>query len=111
MPFKLFGSKMITSPTGRGVVLIGGSRSDSYNHHFLELSGDSEESLKWSYLDQKLFSERCGHAAFTVPNHVYDSIVQRQKQKLKEDRETMEANRKRRKLLNYHELKNINQNF
>ena len=94
---------MITSPTGKGVVLIGGARAPGCHHakdHFLELSGDSEETLKWSFMDQKLYSERLGHAAFTIPNQVYDSIVQRQKQKLMEDRETMEANRKRRKLLN-----------
>ena len=92
---------MITSPTGKGVVLIGGSGCGSCNHannHFLELSGDSEKTLKWSFMDQKLQSERWGHAVFTIPNKVYDIIVQRQRQKLKEDRENMEANRKRRKL-------------
>ena len=65
---------MITSPTGKGVVLIGGSGCGSCNHannHFLELSGDSEKTLKWSFMDQKLQSERWGHAVFTIPNQVF----------------------------------------
>ena len=105
LPYKLRGAKMITSPTGKGVVLIGGYCSyDDYTegkyNDFLELSGDSEKNLQWSLMTQKLQYPRSGHVAFTIPNAVYDGIVQRQRQKIKEDRETIEANaRKQRKLV------------
>ena len=96
---------MVTSPTGKGVVLIGGgsgyndNKSRKFND-FLELSGDSEKNLQWSCLTQKLQYARSGHVAFTIPNVVYDTIIQRQRQKIKEDRETIEANaRKQRKLV------------
>ena len=95
---------MVTSPTGKGVVLIGGgsgyndNKSRKFND-FLELSGDSEKNLQWSFMIQKLQYQRYRHVAFTIPNAVYDSIVQHQRQKIKEDRETIEANAKKRSKL------------
>ena len=96
---------MITSPTGKGVVLIGGYScydDDDMGQKckdFLELSGDSEKNLQWSCLTQKLQYARSGHVAFTIPNAVYDNIIQRQRQKIKEDRETIKANAKKRSKL------------
>ena len=72
LPFNcpLSRSTMVSSPTGKGVVIIGGF----YNHYFnnisserlFELSGDSIESLKWKKLDQKLQYSRNGHVSFLI---------------------------------------------
>ena len=75
---------MVTSPTGKGVVLIGGQRlkfdRDTIfqrifhipkycsSKHLLELSGGSIESLKWNVLEQELMNPREGHLAFSVPD-------------------------------------------
>ena len=50
---------MVTSPTGKGVILIGGRGlyDDDPSRRipdFLELSGDSEKKLQWSCITQKL---------------------------------------------------------
>ena len=60
---------MVTSPTRRGVILIGGKDTESektFSRHLIELSGDSKEELKWSFLDEKLQHERIGHVAFNI---------------------------------------------
>ena len=55
----------MTSPTTKGVILIGGS----INHRFeksrllYELSGDAEDNLTWSLLEQKLNDNRLTQAA------------------------------------------------
>ena len=66
------GSTMITSPTNKGVILIGGSKGGQtiQTIQFLyELSGDSEENLTWSVLDQKLSTTRENHVSFPIPNN------------------------------------------
>ena len=63
MPFlktNVFGSTMVTSPTNKGVILI--RKSLLY-----ELSGDSEDNLTWSLLDQKLNTGRSHHVSFPIP--------------------------------------------
>ena len=60
---------MVTSPTRRGVILIGGKDTDGekmISRHLIELSGDSKEKLKWTILDEKLQHARSGHVAFTI---------------------------------------------
>ena len=57
------GSTLVTSPTTKGVILIG------YRSPFLyELSGDSEHNLTWTKLDQKLDTARQHHVSFPIPN-------------------------------------------
>ena len=71
------------SPTGKGVVIIGGksgairvgAENNSryiwrYLDTLLELSGDTIESLKWTFLEQKLQYPRHGHVSFPIPNEV-----------------------------------------
>ena len=70
---------MVSSPNGRGIILIGGY-SVQYSYRkimtsressmLLELSGNSIKDLKWSILDQKLQFPRCSHVAFTIPDEV-----------------------------------------
>ena len=74
---------MITSPTGKGIILIGGlqtklTRSANeermnpkiISNELIELSGDSLDSLKWTVLDQKLVYPRKSHVSFVIPNEV-----------------------------------------
>ena len=72
-------SSMVTSPTGKGVVLIGGlliastyGHSDFINNQkFLyELSGDSIEQLKWTKLDKKLKYGGVNSISVPISNHV-----------------------------------------
>ena len=62
---------MVSSPTGKGVVIIGGFHNEvlvpnSSTECLFELSGDSIESLKWKKLDQKLQYSRNGHVSFLI---------------------------------------------
>ena len=78
---------MVPSPTGKGVVVIGGMtntlgyegrmREDDppYNSldittALLELSGESIDSLQWTTLDQELRYERAYSVAFPIPDGV-----------------------------------------
>ena len=65
----LNGIAMVTSPTRKGVILIGGKDTkgdETFSRHLIELSGDSMEELKWSILDEKLQHERLNHVAFNI---------------------------------------------
>ena len=66
----LTGSTMISSPTNKGVVIIGGSNfgENKWSNTIFELSGDSVESLKWKKLDQKLQYPRDNHVSFLIPD-------------------------------------------
>ena len=71
---------MVTSPTEKGVVVIGGTTAINELEHIqsmhktynglLELSGDSLASLKWRTLKQKLHYSRHLHVAFPIPRKV-----------------------------------------
>ena len=57
---------MISSPTEKGVVMIGGEKQNSENSSdLLELSGDSQETLEWKILEQKLQHPRFEHVSFS----------------------------------------------
>ena len=61
--------RLVTSPTNKGVILIGGSTEGDKRIPFLyELSGDSEHNLTWTKLDQKLDKVRSHHVSFSIPN-------------------------------------------
>ena len=61
--------KLVTSPTNKGVILIGGIRNGQKSPLLYELSGDSEDNLTWSLLDQKLNTGRSHHVSFPIPNN------------------------------------------
>ena len=62
---------MVTSPTNKGVILIGGKDMYGQKSSLLyELSGDTEDNLAWSLLDQKLNTGRSHHVSFSVPKNV-----------------------------------------
>ena len=66
--FNIYGSTTVTSPTNKGVILIHGSIKHLNKHLMYELSGDSEDNLTWSLLDQKLDTARSSHVSFPIPN-------------------------------------------
>ena len=75
---------MISSPTEKGVVVIGGIKitedmkyEDS--NAVIELSGDSIDSLKWTILKQKLQYPRFCHVAFPIPNELAVDLYSKQK--------------------------------
>ena len=78
---------MITSPTGKGVILIGGLRKkltrsaneermnpEIHSDELIELSGDSLDSLQWTVLKQKLVYPRKDHVSFLIPNEVASKL-------------------------------------
>ena len=67
MPFKLSTASMVTSPTGRGVVVIGGwnDKSSKYSTSLFELDGNS---MEWIKLKQTLEYGRVGHVSFPIPD-------------------------------------------
>ena len=56
--YKKYGNSLLTSPTAKGVIFIGGSKKhievDTENRLLYELSGDAEDNLTWSLLEKKL---------------------------------------------------------
>ena len=66
MPFKLNGSAIVTSPSGKGVVIIGGrnQNEDKFSNALLELKGIS--SNEWVPLKQTLKHAREQHVAIPI---------------------------------------------
>ena len=63
---------MVTSPTGRGVIISGGHLgNENFSNQLIELSGDSIEKLEWTVLDLKLEKARYAHSSFYIPNETY----------------------------------------
>ena len=80
MPFAINGPTMITSPTEKGVLIIGGMKSEVYpsgkkvsemTPDIFELSGDCFNTLKWSKLDHKLQYPRFRHLSFLISNELF----------------------------------------
>ena len=79
LPIRLISSTMVTSPTGKGVVMICGHRLDVQKKGFakgcsdilIELSGESRETLKWTILDRKLKQKRSQHVSFPITHMSY----------------------------------------
>ena len=69
---------MISSPTEKGVVMIGGVRRNciassvllSASYDLLELSGDTMDTLEWKILEQKLQHPRSWHVSFSISNDI-----------------------------------------
>ena len=84
---------MVSSPTGRGVIIIGGkagripSNMQNLVRSFIELSGDSVESLKWTFLEQKLRHYRIDHTSMIISEQFTNELIGKKnaiKRKLKE---------------------------
>ena len=67
---------MISSPTEKGVVMIGGKKQNyEYSSDLLELSGDSQETLEWKILEQKLQHPRFNHVSFSISNDIAATLT------------------------------------
>ena len=69
---------MISSPTEKGVVMIGGLKQKfgySYSSDVLELSGDSQETLEWKILEQKLQHPRSSYVSFSISNDIAATLT------------------------------------
>ena len=67
---------MISSPTEKGVVMIGGCKQPFGNSSVLfELSGDSQDTLKWKILEQKLQYPRFRHITFPISNDIAATLT------------------------------------
>ena len=66
LPFKLAGSAMITSPSGKGVVLIGGYNdgTQKYSKAILEFRSST---MEWFIMKAKLRYARADHVVIPVP--------------------------------------------
>ena len=69
LPFKLSQASMVTSPTGKGVVIVGGwnEKSSKYSTSLFELDG---RTMRWTKLKQTLEYGRVGHISFPIPDHL-----------------------------------------
>ena len=87
---------MVSSPTGRGVIIIGGiagripsniKANAKSGRSLIELSGDSVESLKWTFLEQKLRHYRVDHTSMIISEQFTNELIGKKnaiKRKLKE---------------------------
>ena len=66
---------MISSPTEKGVLMIGGEIENKNSANLFELSGDSQETLKWKILDQKLQYPRSLHVSFSISNDIAATLT------------------------------------
>ena len=60
---------MVTSPTGKGVVIIGGwnEKSSKYSTSLFELDG---RNMEWTKLKQTLEYGRVGHISFPIHDNL-----------------------------------------
>ena len=76
LPFVLKHSTMVTSPTEKGAVMIGGIKCQNYcSSDILELSGEDNGTLKWKILEQKLRHPRHSHISFSISNDIADTLI------------------------------------
>ena len=72
---------MISSPTEKGIVMIGGltpkgvPANQIVSNNFVELSGNSIETLEWKILVQKLHYPRFGHVSFSISNKLASTLT------------------------------------
>ena len=63
---------MIPTPSGKGVILLGGY-NDTHrrtSNLLLELSGNSIESLTWNIVEPRMKFQRSYHVAFFIPDNL-----------------------------------------
>ena len=68
---------MVSSPTEKGIVMIGGQKNNfgPLSSDLLELSGDSFETLKWKILEIKLQHPRANHMSLSISNDIAATLT------------------------------------
>ena len=76
LPYKLRGAAMVTSPSNKGVVVIGGYNHNEYKYSnsLLELNSNY---MKWVQLEQTLQYARSNHVAFPIPDDFTNCISEK----------------------------------
>ena len=57
---------MVTSPTGKGVIVMGGSNTRAYSKAMFEMSN----SMHWTRLEQTLQIDHCYPLAIPIPDEL-----------------------------------------
>ena len=88
MPLKIVGPAMVTSPTGKGVILMGGKTApEEYSKAMFELSA----SMQWTRLEQTLQIEHYHPLAIPMTDELV-KIVKSKKKSTKNDRKITQDN-------------------
>ena len=76
MPIDVDGFTMISSPTEKGIMVIGGHNNGSgASYTLMEMSADSKENLKWTIVDERLrYSRRDRPVSFPISSEVFDDL-------------------------------------
>ena len=73
---KLYGPAMVTSPTGKGVILMGGrTEYDPYSKAMFELT----DSMEWNQMEQTLQHDHDGHITIPIPDELVKEKVKSEK--------------------------------
>ena len=74
LPFALCWSRMVTSPNGQGVIVMGGYKDDErqVSDSIIELSGKTIDSLKWRVLKLTLQFPRQSFVVLPISKDFYD---------------------------------------
>ena len=74
LPYNLFDAKMLASPEGNGVILVGGKHdsriSTQYDRYPKSLIELQEGSKEWKILDAEMKYPREGHVALAIPESI-----------------------------------------
>ena len=81
---------MVTSPSGKGVILIGGYNADisDYSNEIIELRGTS---MQWVKLKQKLLYPRADLVVIPMPTEFNSKKGQRQSSRKRKARDMFQA--------------------
>ena len=74
LPFDIWGHSMVTSPNGKGVIIIGGKIESQgiYSKAILELNSPYGT---WKILHKKLLRGRHNHLAFAINEKVLENLI------------------------------------
>ena len=73
---KLYGPAMVTSPTGKGVILMGGRTEDNENSKAMfELT----DSMEWNQMEQTLQHDHDWHITIPIPDELVKEKVKSEK--------------------------------
>ena len=77
LPLALEYLTMVTSPTGKGVIAMGGSYPGGYSKAIFELT----QSMQWTRLEQTLKIGHCAPLAIPIPDElVYEKVESEDKE-------------------------------
>ena len=74
MPLGLHGPAVVTSPTGKGVVVIGGETGRMDSKKKSKAMFELSQSMEWTRLEQTLEMDHWAHLAIPIP----DELVSKQ---------------------------------